>query len=137
MINDSRQDSIPLEKVAVVLQDEIKKAIGAHGMWKVRMKNAINTGKSEFTIEQVSVDNQCEFGRWLYGSTISAAEKTADYETCRKLHAEFHKVTAGVLRQALAGDKDAAAKALAPDGKFTDASARLTTAMMKWGNTAR
>ena len=34
----------------------------------------------------------CDFGRWLHGATIPAAEKQKmDYENCYRLHAEFHQ----------------------------------------------
>ena len=52
--------------------DAITKGIGAHGMWKQRILDAIKTGKSEWTPEIVCQDNQCEFGKWLYScSTVT------------------------------------------------------------------
>ena len=71
-------------------KEEIDKAIGAHGMWKTRLKQAIETGKSEVSVETIRQDNQCNFGKWLYGSTLSAADKSsAQYKTVRELHAEL------------------------------------------------
>jgi len=40
-------------------QDQIKKAIGAHGLWKTRLAAAIDVGKSEFTVDTVRKDNAC------------------------------------------------------------------------------
>ena len=115
------------------LQEEITKAIGAHGMWKNRLHSAIETGKSEFTVDHVSHDNNCDFGRWLYGSSIPPTSKLKpDYDACRRLHADFHREAAGVLKLALSGQKDKALSAMDRNGKFAEVSANLTTAMMKW-----
>jgi len=47
----------------MAIAEEITKAIGAHGMWKQRLRQAIDTGKSEFTVERVRPDNLCDFGK--------------------------------------------------------------------------
>ncbi len=117
-------------------KEQIKKAIGAHGMWKSRLAAAIDTGKSEFTVDAVRKDNACDFGRWLYGADIPAAAKQLpDYETCRRLHADFHQTAAEVLSMAVAGKKSEAQKAMAATSKFAATSASLTSAMMKWLST--
>ncbi len=115
------------------LADQINKAIGAHGMWKQRLRSAIDSGKSEFTVADVGKDNLCEFGKWLYGTSLSAADKTsAEYKAVRDLHARFHQCAAKVLSCALAGNRAAAEASLGNDGEFTTASAELTRAMMGW-----
>jgi hypothetical protein len=114
------------------LHDELKKAVAAHSLWKTRLAAAIDTGKSEYTSESIRTDNQCEFGKWLYGPTITATEKAGKhYEGVRKLHAEFHKLAGDVLKLALAGKKDEAHKMI-ESGPFANLSADLTRAMMKW-----
>lgn len=115
------------------LHDEISKAIGAHGMWKTRLNTAIATGKSEFMPEKVCVDNQCDFGKWLYGASLTGADKhDPHYEKVRTLHAEFHKLAANVLTLALEGKKEEAKKLVEPSGRFAGLSAELTMAMMDW-----
>ena len=111
------------------LQEEISKAIGAHGMWKQRLKQAIEGGSSEFTVERVKADNNCDFGKWLYA--LGDKEKGGThYKTVRELHADFHKAAADVLAKALAGDKTTASSSMA--GPFSTASSNLTSAMMAW-----
>jgi hypothetical protein len=115
------------------LQDEIKHAIGAHGLWKNRLQSAIDNGKSDFSPDQVGHDNNCDFGKWLYGASLaSAVRHKAEYETCRRLHADFHREASNVLRLALGGQKDQARNAMAANGKFAAVSGDLTNAMMKW-----
>lgn len=54
------------------IQDEIAKAIGAHGVWKMRRRTAIDTGKADAQAADVAKDNVCPFGQWLYGPTLPA-----------------------------------------------------------------
>lgn len=111
------------------LQDEINKAIAAHGQWKLRLKTAIDSGNSEFTVERVRPDNNCDFGKWLH--SLPADQKGAlHWKTVQQLHADFHKAAAGVLEQALKGDKTAASAGMS--GPFAAASSKLTSAMMAW-----
>ena len=58
------------------LHDEITKAIGAHGVWKMRLRTAIETGKADANAADVAKDNACAFGQWLYSSAIPAAART-------------------------------------------------------------
>jgi len=119
------------------LKEEITKAIGAHGMWKTRLKTAIATGKTDANVTEVGQDNECAFGQWLCGSTIDAAMKSSDeFKEVQKLHAEFHKVAAQVLQLGLQGKKAEADHMMAQGGVFTDLSGRLTAAMMRWQQSA-
>ncbi|MBK7906668.1 MAG: CZB domain-containing protein [Gemmatimonadetes bacterium] len=112
---------------------EIDKAIGAHGMWKTRLKTAIGTGKIDVPVATIRADDQCEFGKWLAGSAIPAAVKGSPrYAEVRKLHAEFHQQAARVAALATEGKKAEAEQAVALTGPFSGASARLTAAMQGW-----
>lgn len=115
------------------MKEDIKTAISAHGAWKARLKTAIDSGKIETPIATIRQDNQCIFGKWLYGSTITAEVRSSpNYKTARELHADFHKAAGEVAELATAGKKAEAEKMLALGGKYADASAKLTTAMMAW-----
>lgn len=112
---------------------EIDKAIYAHGMWKIRLKTAIDTGAFDTPVDTIRVDNQCAFGKWLYGETLDAADRASiDYQAVRKLHAEFHQAAARVAELALAGRKPEAEKLMGPDAEFASVSMKLTMAMMDW-----
>ena len=111
--------------------DEINKAIGAHGMWKQRLRTAIDTSSSDITVAVARTDNTCAFGTWLYG--LPAAERTAGSAAeVRKLHAEFHTEAARVLQLALSGQKPEAERALGANSAFAAKSGELTAAMMRW-----
>ncbi len=112
-------------------KDAITKGIGAHGMWKQRLLDAINTGKSEWTPDVVCQDNQCEFGKWLYSCT-SAEQSSPHYQSVRGLHADFHKAAADVLQLALSGNKSDAEQAVSPGSQYASASSALTKEMIAW-----
>ncbi len=112
------------------IKGEITKAIGAHGMWKQRLRKAIDTGTSEFTVVGVRPDNNCEFGKWLH--SLPTDIKISDHwKKVQTLHASFHVEASQVLNLALSGKKTEAEMAL-NTGKFSQISGELTGAMMKW-----
>ncbi len=109
------------------------KAIAAHSNWKARLRSAISSGTSEFSPSQVRVDNACEFGKWLYGTELSAADKKSEgYRTVKQLHAQFHAEAGKVLEAALSGDKQAAEESLGVRGRCGKVATELTQATMKW-----
>jgi predicted RNase H-like nuclease (RuvC/YqgF family) len=115
------------------LKDEIKKAVGDHGMWKKTLKNAVDTGEINVQISTIKAENQCSFGKWLYGSTITEKEKNSShYQEVRELHSAFHEKASEVAQLAISGQKARAMKMLEVNGEFTKASAALTTSMMAW-----
>lgn len=111
--------------------DQINHAIASHGMWKARLRKAIDTGKSEWTVTAVLQDDQCEFGKWLH-SLPATVRATEQWKNVYALHAEFHTVAAGVLDLALKGHREEASAAINLDSRFASVSGKLTTAMMSW-----
>ena len=111
--------------------EEVKKAIGAHGKWKLNLRTAINRGKSEYSVEDIRCDNLCEFGKWLYGPTIDEETKAGKpYEVVKRLHAEFHRCASQVLFYAVNDKKDEAIQLL--EGEYTERSDILIKALNKW-----
>ncbi len=43
-------------------------AILAHSNWKMHLKQAIDAGESQFTVEQAGNYHNCAFGKWLDSS---------------------------------------------------------------------
>lgn len=115
------------------LEDQISAAIGAHGLWKGRLRAAIDNGKSDVSIDAVGDDHQCSFGKWLYGPELNAQDKSSSqYRRCVDLHRRFHAAAAAVLSFALAGKKQEASQALEGDGDFKKVSTELTRALLDW-----
>ena len=92
-------------------------AIISHQQWKRHFLSAIESGKSHLSLDAVTRDDQCAFGRFLYKSASCAAIK--------ELHASFHKEAGRILKLALNGHKIEARKALAPAGTYENLSTEL------------
>lgn len=113
--------------------EELDKAIGAHGLWKARLKLAIDTGKTDTPVEIIRQDDQCAFGKWLYGPTLTSMDKSSrHFNAVRQLHAEFHRTAARVVQLAVSGKKAEANAMMAMNGEYAAISGKLTQAMMEW-----
>lgn len=113
------------------LSQQITDAIGAHGMWKMRLRTAITTGQSDITPAVAGCSDQCAFGKWLEGRELSADIRAGvPYQVVRRLHADFHRSAGSVLAHALAGRPQQASAAM--NGEFTERSEKLVRALAKW-----
>lgn len=73
----------------MIIKEEIDQTIGTRGMWKARLKQAIETGKNEVS---------------------------AHFRSVRDLDPEFHECAARVADLAVTGNKNEAVRMLAPGG---------------------
>jgi len=113
--------------------DVLRKAIVAHSGWKTRLQAALNTGKCDVASATAKADNQCDFGKWLYGPDISAVDKQTEfYRTVKQLHAQFHQEAAKVIDWTTSGNKKAAEQSMALGGSYLKASSQLVEAITKW-----
>jgi hypothetical protein len=112
---------------------QLDNAIAAHGEWKARLVKAIQVGELGISLDTLRRDDQCAFGKWLYGDSLSAADKASvDYESVKKLHAAFHVAAGAVGESALSGHGNEATQLLAFGGAYTQASANLVLALVRW-----
>ncbi len=116
------------------VQDEIHQAIAAHGKWKVKLRNAIDSGECESTPQKVKKDYNCSFGKWLRFRIDDEYKESSYYKEVVALHANFHKEAGTILELALTGNKDEAKEMLKVGGNFASCSARLTKKMIEWQN---
>jgi hypothetical protein len=106
-------------------------AIAAHAKWKFRLREAIRTGHSEWTVDKVRPDDLCDFGKWL-NSLPLADRMTKEWKDAKTLHAKFHIAAADVLESAIAGRKSEADTAMAPGGAFADVTTKLVRVLTDW-----
>ena len=114
---------------------ELNKAIAAHGTWKVRIHDAIESGSSDFNPEIVKLDNACDFGKWLY--SLPREEQAGEFwRDVKGIHAKFHETAAKILKLAVEG-KPQEALVLMTDmkGEYVTSSILLTTTLQKWKET--
>ena len=111
----------------------LKNAILAHSAWSARLKAAIVSRHLDMPVSTVKADNQCQFGRWLYGAEISAADKqTENYRSAKRLHAQFHEEASKVAQFAISGEKEAAEQAMGPSSDYAGVSSKLTDVLTAW-----
>jgi hypothetical protein len=112
-------------------QDDIEKALTAHGAWKHRLNTAIASGSSEFQVIQIKEDNRCDFGKWFYSLPIEI--RGTDYgKKVQKLHAEFHVEAARILDLALKGKKKEALQSLETGTQYVRISGQLYLELNQW-----
>ena len=115
----------------------LKRAISAHSAWSARLKAAIDTGHLDIPVNTVRANNQCQFGKWLYGGGLTAAEtQTEHYRQTSQLHARFREEAAKVAELAIQGQKQAAEQAMGPASEYVKISAALTKALTEWSAAA-
>ncbi len=114
------------------VHDEIDKAISAHGMWKQKLRKAIDTGESESTPDKVKMDNNCAFGKWLHERIDPSVKTSAMYKEVVDLHASFHKEAGTILDLALKGEKEQANELMKLGQNFAKYSGALTIKMKEW-----
>jgi hypothetical protein len=128
-------DAVP-RKDAPKMKDvsqEFDKAIAAHGQWKTRLKQAIESSTIDVPVATIAMNNQCAFGKWLYSPTLTPEDKTTPhYKTVTELHTQFHKAAAKIAALAVAGKKADAKQLLEINGDFATISGQLTGALMVW-----
>ena len=113
------------------LNEQIKDAIGSHGMWTLRLKTAIKVGKSDMEPEVARCDDKCDFGKWLHSDEIDETVRSgAPYRVISRLHSEFHECAADVLDLATSGKPDQATALL--EGDFSNQSQKLVRGLRKW-----
>jgi len=117
------------------VHDEIDKAIAAHGMWKQKLRKAIDSGECESTPAKVKMDNNCAFGKWLHERIDAETKGSHFYNDVVDLHAKFHKEAGAILELALNGKPEDANKLLGLGGDFAKYSGALTRTMKEWQST--
>ncbi len=106
----------------------LDEAIAKHARWKHFLRQAIKTGKSEWTVAAIAQDSQCELGQWL--ALLPQSETRGEHwSKIQQLHAQLHASAAEVLELALAGRGSEATERLAIGGNFTKISSELVVAI--------
>ncbi len=87
------------------MKEILQKAITTHSHWKYNLQQAIKTGKSPATVDEVKNIHLCELGQLL----DSVAGKTLPgYAKITKIHQDFHKEATDILKLALASKQSEA-----------------------------
>ena len=118
-------------------EEQCEAAVAAHGEWKYKLLKAIDNKGEGLDPAKIEVDNQCVFGKWLYSDKTVPYRAEADYESVRRLHAEFHRHTASIVRLYQSGELRRAQEEIAENSLYSQISARLAAAVERWVHTRR
>lgn len=97
-------------------------AIKVHTYWKVTLRWMIN-GHRPVIASEVADFHRCELGHWIDGEGQAYAH-LPEFEALVHEHAEFHRIAGMAVEKIQRGEAAEAEAMLAPDGAFTQASAR-------------
>jgi len=119
--------------VGATLKDQIQKAMTAHGVYKVKLGQAVETGATDMPVAVVAATDKCPTGDWL-GAMDSATKASPHYSTVKDLHATFHKVSADVMALSIARKRTEALGAMEMGSTFKQTSAKLIMALSAWSD---
>jgi methyl-accepting chemotaxis protein/methyl-accepting chemotaxis protein-1 (serine sensor receptor) len=109
------------------IDERLQAAIGAHGLWKSRIREAILSGSSDVPLQVVRDDRACAFGKWLHGNEVDATLRQSEsFGKCKELHRRFHQLAGDAMALALDGKKDRAEHLIEAGGDFGTVSTDLT-----------
>lgn len=111
------------------MEKNIDAAIAAHLAWTERFGDAIAHRVLPEALRTAGYDDQCSFGRWLYGLD-DEAKRGRHYRKVKDLHYRFHAEAAEIVRLLEAAFYDEARLRLGED--FAAASVALLTALREW-----
>jgi hypothetical protein len=114
------------------MEEAIGKALLVHGEWKRRLVQVIGKNGEGLSVEVVSSDDQCEFGKWLNLELGADIRSLPSYERAKKLHADFHREAGRVLTLAKNRQRFEAMAALDPVSEFARISGALTLTLDQW-----
>ncbi|BAP56092.1 hypothetical protein THII_1795 [Thioploca ingrica] len=104
------------------MKEVLQKAITTHSHWKYNLQQAIKTGKSPTTVDEVKNAHRCELGKWL---DSAAGKALPGYAEINKIHQDFHEEAADILKLALAGKQSEAQIRMQLGSYFGQLTAKL------------
>lgn len=108
---------------------DLNNAIAAHTAWKTKLRAAI-TRQETMDAATISMDNQCELGKWLHREGKSQCGAKPEFTALVQKHKAFH-AEAGKVATLINAKKFADAdKAIEGQAQFVTASAAVSVAIM-------
>lgn len=112
---------------------DLNAAIQKHSEWKFKFRNALFSGEP-LDAAAIARDNNCEIGKWLHGEAHALYVSKASYAGCLASHAAFHKEAAKVAVAINAKQNGQAEKMMAAGSPFSEASKKVSLAIVELKN---
>lgn len=108
---------------------DFDEAIRAHSSWKMKLSNYIRKPDKSIKAEEVTQDNKCDLGKWIYGEG-KKYESFSEFGILKSEHAKFHKCAADVVKKADLGQSVSEDVQLGGNSDFSKASNAVVSALM-------
>lgn len=120
----------------MITHEIIDDALAAHNYWKMRLRTMINSKNVDMPVATIRRDDECKFGKWLYGTSLSAGDKHGPhYQSILSLHRQFHAIAASVAQSAADGRFEDAKTLMSTEGEYSRVTAKLESALTEWKRT--
>jgi len=126
---------------------EIETAIKAHQDWINHVElmvamaknnndiSAKNVAEDKATIQKIRQDNNCYFGKWLYGISDEKIKNSYNYQEIVDFHKQFHQEAAYILVLIFNKEHKFAEELLNEDSTYKRCSKTLIEKMKAWQET--
>jgi len=104
-------------------------AIKAHSEWKGKLSHYIEHPDHSLKAAEVSADNKCPLGQWIYGEGGKHAS-LPEFSKLKSEHQRFHKVAGTIIAKADAGIDESQEVALGAKSDYSATSSAVVLAIM-------
>lgn len=115
----------------MIALSDIKTHIAGHGIWKVRLREALSDGGESLDASAIRPDDRCALGIWLRDAD-PRVRASRHWHDVADHHRAFHEAAADVVVQIQGGDVAAAERSIHLRGDLSRKTSRLTLAMVAW-----
>jgi methyl-accepting chemotaxis protein len=104
-------------------------AIAAHSEWKHKLAVYLKKPDRSIKPEEIALDNKCDLGKWIAGEGKKFAN-FPEYAFVKSDNTHFHKIAAGIVQRANAGQQVTEEVALGAKSEFASASSAVVRSIM-------
>ena len=105
-------------------------AIQSHASWKMKLTNYLSSPDGSIQADELEKDDQCELGKWIQSESANLGGEST-FQELKQLHSAFHKVAAGLVRRADAGENVSAEVALGGESEYSQQSMRIVSLILE------
>ena len=106
---------------------DLTEVIISHAKWRQKFADFLE-GRGELDLATVEADDQCEYGRWLYG-TGQEYKGRSEFAAVVEKHRRFHEVAGQAMRIAPTLPRDKVLNLVSLNSAFSNASIEFVTAL--------
>jgi hypothetical protein len=114
----------------IILKD-IDAAINSHSLWKLKLKEALNTPDNKELLTNYQNEYSCMLKKWLASFQLKEQE-SEDYRIVNTLHDKYHDLASELIDSAIKGEFENLAFAFKNNEQIDSTSNLLIQALKNW-----